>query len=193
MCQPRWEGSFGQKRCMYMYGWVPLLSTWNYHNILNQLLQYKIKNEKFYFAIFLPCHIFMQPSIKLSYFWCTSNWVTWHPIFKDFNSLLESGKNILKSTLSPCYLKYVPWPPVALASPETLLEMRTLRTVSRSTEPHHLHFTKIQVICVYSKCWKGLIRMTLMNNKGWEVLKSSFITCFFHLATLWSQFESWGF
>ena len=152
-----------------------------------------MKNEKFYFAIFLSYHIFMQPSIKLSYFLCTSNWVTWHPIFKDFNSLMESGKNILKSTLSPCYSKYVPWPPIALASPETLLEMWTLRTVSRSTEPHHLHFTKIQVICVYSKCWKGLIRMTPMNNKGWEVLKSSFITCFFHLATLWSQFESLGF
>jgi len=74
----------------------------------------------------------MQPSIKLSYFWCTSNWVAWHPIFKDFISLLESGKNILKSTLSPCYSKYVPWPPVALAPPETLLEMQTLRTFSRS-------------------------------------------------------------
>ena len=23
--------------CMYMYGWVPLLSTWNYHNIVNRL------------------------------------------------------------------------------------------------------------------------------------------------------------
>ena len=74
----------------------------------------------------------MQPSIKLSYFWCTSNWIAWHPIFKDFISLLESGKNILKSTLSPCYSKYVPWPLVALAPPETLLEMQTLRTFSRS-------------------------------------------------------------
>ena len=33
---------------------------------------------------------------------------------------------------TPCYSKYVPWPPVALAPPETLLEMQTLRTFSRS-------------------------------------------------------------
>ena len=25
----------GENGYMYMYGWVPLLSTWNYHNIAN--------------------------------------------------------------------------------------------------------------------------------------------------------------
>ena len=30
-------GEFGRERYMHMYGWVPSLSTWNYHNIVNQL------------------------------------------------------------------------------------------------------------------------------------------------------------
>ena len=29
-----WEGSLGKNGYMYIYGWVPLLSTWNYHNIV---------------------------------------------------------------------------------------------------------------------------------------------------------------
>ena len=32
-----WEGSLGEKSYMYMYGWVALLYTWNYHNIVNRL------------------------------------------------------------------------------------------------------------------------------------------------------------
>ena len=32
--QPGWERSLGENGYMGMYGWVPLLSTWNYHNIV---------------------------------------------------------------------------------------------------------------------------------------------------------------
>ena len=35
--QPGWEGSLGENEYMYMYGWVALLCTWNYHNIVNRL------------------------------------------------------------------------------------------------------------------------------------------------------------
>ena len=35
--QLRWEGSLGENGYMYMYGWIPLLSTWNSHNTANQL------------------------------------------------------------------------------------------------------------------------------------------------------------
>ena len=35
--QPGWEGSLGENGCVYIYGWVPLLSTWNYHNTVNWL------------------------------------------------------------------------------------------------------------------------------------------------------------
>ena len=38
MWQPGREGDLRKNGCMSMYGWVPLLSTWNYHNIVNQLL-----------------------------------------------------------------------------------------------------------------------------------------------------------
>ena len=38
-----WEGSLGENAYMYVYGWVPLLSTWNYHNIVNHLYS-KIKS-----------------------------------------------------------------------------------------------------------------------------------------------------
>ena len=37
MLQPGWEGSLGENGYMCMYGWVPVLFTWNFHNIVNQL------------------------------------------------------------------------------------------------------------------------------------------------------------
>ena len=37
MWQPGWEGSLGENGYVYMQGWVPLLSTRNYYNIVNQL------------------------------------------------------------------------------------------------------------------------------------------------------------
>ena len=38
---------WGENGHMYMYGWIPLLFTWNYHNIVNQQYpQYKIKFSK---------------------------------------------------------------------------------------------------------------------------------------------------
>ena len=37
MWQPEWEGSLGENGYMCKYGWVPLLFTWNYHNIVNWL------------------------------------------------------------------------------------------------------------------------------------------------------------
>ena len=35
MWQPGWERSLGENVHMYMNGWVPLLSSWNYHNTVN--------------------------------------------------------------------------------------------------------------------------------------------------------------
>ena len=35
--QPGWEGSLGKNGYLYMYGWVHLQSTWNYHNTVNCL------------------------------------------------------------------------------------------------------------------------------------------------------------
>ena len=29
-----WESSLGENGYMYIYGWVPSLFTWNYHNIV---------------------------------------------------------------------------------------------------------------------------------------------------------------
>ena len=52
MCQPGWEGGLGENEFKYMYGWVPSLFTWNFHNIVNQQYpQYKMflvlkKNNK---------------------------------------------------------------------------------------------------------------------------------------------------
>ena len=46
MWQPAWEGAWEENGYMYMYGWVPLLSTWNYYNIVNQLYSnIKFKSE----------------------------------------------------------------------------------------------------------------------------------------------------
>ena len=44
--QPGWETSLEENGYMYIYGWVPLPSTWNYHNIANWLystIKQKIK------------------------------------------------------------------------------------------------------------------------------------------------------
>ena len=35
--QPGWEGSLGENGYVCLHSWVPLLSTWNYHNIVNWL------------------------------------------------------------------------------------------------------------------------------------------------------------
>ena len=37
MWQPECEGSLGENGYVYMHDWAPLLSTWNYHNVVNQL------------------------------------------------------------------------------------------------------------------------------------------------------------
>ena len=39
MWQPGWEEGLGENGYVYTYGWVPLLFTWNYYNIVNQLLE----------------------------------------------------------------------------------------------------------------------------------------------------------
>ena len=47
MWQPGWEGSLEKDTYMHMYSWIPLLSTWNYHNIVNQLYSNtKLKGKK---------------------------------------------------------------------------------------------------------------------------------------------------
>ena len=46
--QPRWERSCGGE-WIHVYDWVPLLSTWSYHNIVNQLysnMKYKVLKKK---------------------------------------------------------------------------------------------------------------------------------------------------
>ena len=50
MWQPGRYGSLGENGYMYMYGWVPLLFTWNYHNIVNQLYpntKQKVQKKKY--------------------------------------------------------------------------------------------------------------------------------------------------
>ena len=43
------KGGLGENGYMYMYGWVPSLSTWNYHNIVNRLyLNTKVQKKKRY-------------------------------------------------------------------------------------------------------------------------------------------------
>ena len=46
MWQPRWEESLGESGHMCTYGRFPLLSTWNYHNIVNQLF---LNRKQFFF------------------------------------------------------------------------------------------------------------------------------------------------
>ena len=46
MWQPGWERSLGENGYMYMYSWVPLLFTWNCHNIV--LISYTSKQNKYY-------------------------------------------------------------------------------------------------------------------------------------------------
>ena len=52
----------------YIYGWVSLLSTWNYHNVVNQLYSNvrlkvflkngeKIKGERWFVLIFIDCYV----------------------------------------------------------------------------------------------------------------------------------------
>ena len=54
MWQPGWEGSLRENGYMYlyMYGWVPLLSTWNYHNIVSDYMPIQNTMFKFFFFFF---------------------------------------------------------------------------------------------------------------------------------------------
>ena len=47
MWQPGQKGNLGENGYMYMYGWVLLLFTWNYQNIVNWLY-FNIKKKKFF-------------------------------------------------------------------------------------------------------------------------------------------------
>ena len=46
MWQPGWEGNLGENGYIYMYGQVPLLFTWNYHNIVNDYTPLQKKKKK---------------------------------------------------------------------------------------------------------------------------------------------------
>ena len=48
MWQPGWEGSLVENGYRYVYGWVTLLCTWNYYNIVNWLyanIKLKVKKK----------------------------------------------------------------------------------------------------------------------------------------------------
>ena len=45
MCQPGWEGGWGENERMYTDGWIPSLFTWNYHNIV--IGSTPVQNKKF--------------------------------------------------------------------------------------------------------------------------------------------------
>ena len=49
MWQPGWKGSLGENGYMYMYGWVPLLSTWNNTTLLIGYTM--IQNKSFFNGI----------------------------------------------------------------------------------------------------------------------------------------------
>ena len=49
MWQSGWEGGLRENGYIRMYNWIPLLSMWNYHNIVNQLyfnIKCKVKKKK---------------------------------------------------------------------------------------------------------------------------------------------------
>ena len=48
MWQLGWEGSLEENGQMYIYGWVPLLYTWNYHNISYTPKWNKFKKKMLY-------------------------------------------------------------------------------------------------------------------------------------------------
>ena len=48
MWQPGWERNLQENGCIYMYGWIPSLLTWNHHNIVNWLyssINWKVKKN----------------------------------------------------------------------------------------------------------------------------------------------------
>ena len=82
--QPGWEGSLGENAYMYMYGWIPLLSTWNYHNIVSWLysnIRQKVKKKSVF-----PT----QPPL-----WGTGAWISWETISqcrKDCSVIIPEGQ-----------------------------------------------------------------------------------------------------
>ena len=63
------KGVWGENGYMYMYDWVPLLSTWNYHNIVKQLYpnqNWSLKCEHTLFISFCEPH---EQYEKAKFFW----------------------------------------------------------------------------------------------------------------------------
>ena len=65
------EGELGENEYMHMYGWIRLLSTWNYHNTVNQLY-FNIKLNVFFLVIVFT--IFF-PQIYISYCILLPHWL----------------------------------------------------------------------------------------------------------------------
>ena len=64
------QGEFGENEYMYMYGWIPLLSTLTYHNTLNQLY-FNIKLNVFLVIVFT----LFFPQIYISYCILLPHWL----------------------------------------------------------------------------------------------------------------------
>ena len=82
MWQAEWEGSLGENWHMYMDGWVPLLSTWNYHYIVN----WPYSNIKFFFNFYFIFKLYnivlVLPNIKMNppqVYLCSPSWTCLPP------------------------------------------------------------------------------------------------------------------
>ena len=64
-----WIGvEFGENGYMYLYGWVPLLFTWNYHNIVNQpFSNIKLKDNIFQVSTLTSKILESSPGLHLAF------------------------------------------------------------------------------------------------------------------------------
>ena len=103
MWQSGWEGGLGENGYMYMYGWAPLLFTWNDHNIVNWLypntklflVLKKLKLKK----IFNNKNLFWF--LKHKFFFSFNKCVANHLVFVHFPS--PGKQSLCELDPSPCY------------------------------------------------------------------------------------------
>ena len=101
MWQPGWERSLGENGYMYMYSWVPLLSTWMYHNTVNwrySNIKWKAK-KRIHYVISCSHLLFWQPlkwnTSSLKGLSTIGNQFIW--LFCDFSSRTDSKNQFCTS------------------------------------------------------------------------------------------------
>ena len=140
---------------MFLYGWVPLLSTWNYHHIVHWL--YSKINKKFFILKKKTCLLILsRVGVSLSLFLRNIIWFCFHGLGKEEVERNQKRKkkkteNNKKLPLRPFkdaslnwHLIFIsPWHHLAICLGDSMVDFIPLQDVLRLFSWKHTNGTKM--------------------------------------------------